>query len=185
MRQTHADAVFALEMTGECFRAVDGAVLAARAAERDLEVAESAGDVALHVRVHEAVDVVEEPLDLAPLLEEGDDVRVTPGGGFVTLVTPGVVHPAAVEDVAAAVAGCILGQAFPVGETEHVDFERIAFQRRDGRCSELPEDGVQVGIALEGLLEDLAEVLDRVGDALEEVFFLLDLSEYCFCWEAN
>ena len=130
MREADADMVFPLEGAGQRFRTIDGAVLAAGTAETDLQVAESPGDVTLDVREDERLDGSHEFLHLAVLFQECDHVQVASGRVLEAVVFPGIVHAAAVEDVAAAVAGLVLRDPFLVGETVDVHFQGVGFQRR-------------------------------------------------------
>ena len=79
-------------MFGEVLGAVGGAVLAAGAAETDLQVGEAALEEALHVRIDQGIDVVQEAEDLAVLLEELDDGRIQTGQLLEPLILPGVMH---------------------------------------------------------------------------------------------
>jgi len=156
------------------FGEVDGAVLAAGAAEGDHEVFEAALLVSAHSGIHEREDAGEELVDTFLLLEVLDDGGVFAGEGFEAFFAAGVGEAAAVENKAAAVAGFVFWQALMEGKTEDADDEIVGFG----------SDGLQFfrgQHALEGarehgesdgefdVMEEPAEVFERVGDALEEV----------------
>lgn len=103
-------------MVGEVFGAIDGAVLAAGAAEGDLEVGEAAFEEALDVMIYQPVNGLEETEYLAVGFEEVDDGLVEAGEGFVLVVLTGVVGRAAIEDVTASVVRLIGGDALLKGE---------------------------------------------------------------------
>lgn len=142
------------------------------------KVGETAVDVALNCSVDEGVAVVKEGEDFAILLEEVDDLAVEPGEGLVTLVLTGVVDGSAVEDVTAAIAGGVVGDAFFVGETHDADGEESLglVGRELLEVDEVGEHAREVGILIEGLLEESAEVGDSVGNTLHKVRFLLEVA---------
>ena len=92
MDQVHFHGIFRHEVLGEVLGAVGGAVLAAGAAETDLQVGETALEEALHVRIDQGIDVVQEAEDFAVLLEELDDGRIQAGQLLEPLILPGVMH---------------------------------------------------------------------------------------------
>ena len=98
------------------FGAIDGAVLAAGAAEGDLEVGEAAFEEALDVMIYQPVNGLQETEYLAVGFEEVDDGLVEASEGFVLLVLTGVMGRAAIEDVTASVATIIGGDALLKGE---------------------------------------------------------------------
>jgi hypothetical protein len=55
MNEVDSDIVFLLQVFGQMLGAIDGAVLASRAAERDLQMAEPAFDKTLHMVVRYSV----------------------------------------------------------------------------------------------------------------------------------
>ena len=92
MDKMHFHGIFRHEMLGEVLGAVGGAVLAAGAAETDLQMRETAGKEALHVRIDQGIDMVEETQDLAVLLEEIDHRLVQPGQLLEPLILPRIMH---------------------------------------------------------------------------------------------
>ena len=111
------------ETTGELLGAVDGAVLAAGAAERDLQGGEITFHVFLHTLGDEGLGVVEEAVDGRLALEELDDGAVLAGIGLILRITAGIRERTAVEDESAAVAGGVGGEALLVTETADGDGE--------------------------------------------------------------
>ena len=103
-------------MVGEVFGAIDGAVLAAGAAEGNLEVGEAAFEEALDVMIYQSVNGLQETEYLAVGFEEVDDGLVEAGEGFVLVILTGVVCRAAIEDVAASVATIIVRYTFFEGK---------------------------------------------------------------------
>jgi hypothetical protein len=103
-------------VVGEVFGAIDGAVLAAGAAEGDLEVGEAALEEALDVMIYQPVNGLEETEYLAVGFEEVDDGLVEAGEGFVLVVLTGVVGRAAIEDVTASVVRLIVRYTFFEGK---------------------------------------------------------------------
>ena len=114
-------------MFGEVLGAVDAAVLAAGAAEANLQVGEFALDEAFDVNVDKAVDVVQEEEDFAVVFKELDDFLVHAVELAVVLVLARVVHGAAVEDVSAAVATGVYRHALLVGEAVDAYFQALVF----------------------------------------------------------
>ena len=92
VNQVYADWVFGHEVLGEVLGAVGGAVLAAGAAETDLQVRETAGKEALHVRIDQGIDMVQEAENLSVLLQELDDGRIQTGQLLEPLILPGIMH---------------------------------------------------------------------------------------------
>jgi hypothetical protein len=103
-------------VVGEVFGAIDGAVLAAGAAEGDLEVGEAAFEEALDVMIYQPVNGLQETEYLAVGFEEINDRLVEAGERFVLVVLTGVMGRATIEDVAASVATTIGGDAFFEGK---------------------------------------------------------------------
>lgn len=93
---------------------VDRAVTAAGTAERHQERGESAPQIFVDRGVDQRLGRTEEGEYLAILFKKFGDLAIHAGEWFVTVITPGVMHRAAVEDKAAPVARRIFGVAFPV-----------------------------------------------------------------------
>lgn len=100
---------------------IDAAMLATGAAERNLHVLEAALEEAGYMVIDQSIDRVEKLENLAVLLQEVDDGLVEAGELLVFVVLAGVVGGAAVEHVAAAVAGVVLRYAFLKTETINRD----------------------------------------------------------------
>ena len=109
--------IFRDEVLGEVLGAVGGAVLATGAAETDLQVRETALEEALHVRIDQGIDMVQEAEDLAVLLQELNDGFIETGQLFEPLVLPRIVHTPAVEHIPSPIPGRILRNAFFERET--------------------------------------------------------------------
>ena len=126
MGEVDANAIFPVEMLGEVLGAIDGAMLTTCAAEGEHEVGEAALEVTLNMMIGEAIDAVEEGEDLAVVLKEADDGSVQAGELLVGLVAAGVVGGAAVEDVAAAIAGGVVGYSLLIAEAVDGDGEGVS-----------------------------------------------------------
>ena len=113
------------EMMCELLGAVDGAVLAAGAAEEDLEGGEMAFEVFLDALIDEGKSVEEETVDGGLVLEELDDGAVFACIGLVLRIATGVGQCAAIEDESAAVAGGVRWEAVFVTEAAHGDGEGV------------------------------------------------------------
>ena len=111
------------ESCGELFGAVDGAVLAAGAAEADGEVREVAFEVFVDALRDYGEGVVEEDGYGLFVAQEFYDGGVLACVCFVFGVAAGIGERAAVEDMSAAVAGGVFRQALFVGEAHHRDGE--------------------------------------------------------------
>ena len=117
MDEVHFHGIFCNQVLGEVLGAVGGSVLAAGTAEADLQVREAALKEALHVRIDQGVDVVQEAEDLAVLLQEPNDGFVQAGQLLEPLVLPRIMHAPAVEHIPSPIPGRILGYALPERET--------------------------------------------------------------------
>lgn len=104
------------EGLGELLGAVDGAVLAAGAAEADGEVREVAFEVFVHALRDYGEGVVEEERDGLFVAQEFYDWGVLACIGLVFGVAAGIGERAAVKDMSAAVAGGVFRQALFVAE---------------------------------------------------------------------
>ena len=109
VHQVHLHAERPVQVFGQVLCRVDGAVLAARAAEADGQTGEATFHVALHGGVHQGVDMLQESGDFTVVLQEADDGLVQAGERLVAFVLSGVVHGAAVEDKASPVARRVFG----------------------------------------------------------------------------
>ena len=107
------------EAGSELLGAVDGAVLAAGAAEGYEEVREVTLEVFVDALSHDGFSVVEEDTYSLLTLQELYDGTVFAGIGFVFGITPGVGERPTVEDMSTAVAGTVLGEALLVTEAAH------------------------------------------------------------------
>ena len=111
------------EPGGKLLGAIDGAVLAAGAAEGDLEGGETALGVFVDALCDKGFGVVEEAVDGGFALEELDHGAVAACDGLVLGIAARVGEGAAVEDESAAVAGGVDGEALFVAEGEDGDGE--------------------------------------------------------------
>ena len=88
----HFHGIFRCQVLGEVLGTVGGAVLAAGATEADLEMREAALEKALHMRIDQGIDVVEEAEDFAVLLEEVDHGLIQPRQLLEPLILPRIMH---------------------------------------------------------------------------------------------
>ena len=146
MRDDDFHVEFGCEVGGEVLGAVDRTVLAAGAAEADLQVTEFPLDETLYMGIHEGVDAVEESQDFSVVLQEFDNLRIGAVELAVEFVLTGIVDAPAVKNIAAPVARIIRRDAFLEGETPDVHFQPPVFdgriELREGR--ELRQDRVQI-----------------------------------------
>ena len=117
MNQVHFHGIFRDEMLGEVLGTVGGAVLAAGAAEADLQVCEPAGKKTLDVRIDQGIDVVQEAEDLPVLLEELDDGLIQPRQLLEPLILPRIMHRPAIKYIPSPIPGCILRDTLLEGKT--------------------------------------------------------------------
>ncbi len=108
---------------GELLGAVDGAVLAAGAAEGYTQVREVALEVLVDALADYGFCVVEECGHSLFALKELYHGPVFAGICLVLGVAPGVGQRATVEDMAAAVAGTVFGEPLLVAEAAHRDLQ--------------------------------------------------------------
>ena len=107
MNQFDAYAVFIVEMVGEMFSTIDGAMLSACTAERDLQMAKITFDKALNMMVYEFIHGVQKSEYLSVLLQKINDGLIQTGKGFVRIVLTGIMGRTAVKDISASVAGIV------------------------------------------------------------------------------
>ena len=105
-----------MEMLGELFCAIDGAMLTAGATESDLKVGEVPFKESLDMMVDEPIDRVEESEDLAVFLEEVDNGLVKAGKRLELVIFAGIMRRTAVKDIAASIAGRVFGDTALIGE---------------------------------------------------------------------
>ena len=129
MAEPNFDAEFLVDVLGEMLRRIDGTVLTARAAKREHQRGKTALQIAFDVGVGEFVNAFEEGCDFAVVFEKANHGFVESSELFVGFVTAWVVGRTTVENVAAAVAAFVIGNAFFVGKTEHADDQRLFFGR--------------------------------------------------------
>ena len=92
MNQVHFHGIFGDEVLGEVLGAVGGSVLAAGAAEADLQMRETTGDKPFHVRIDQGINVIQEAEDLTVFLEELDYRRIKPRQLFEPLILARIMH---------------------------------------------------------------------------------------------
>ena len=112
----HLYAKLVVDMLGQVLRAVDTAMLAARATKAEHQAGEAALDVAAHVMVGQLVDAVEELEYLAIVFQEADDGCVQSRELLVGLITTGVVGAAAIKHIATAIARRVFRYALAEGK---------------------------------------------------------------------
>jgi len=128
MAEDDFEAVFAAEAFCELLGQVDGAVLAAGAAEGDHEILEAALLVDADSGVYQREDAGQELMDAFLLIEVVDDRGVFAGQGFETLFAARIGEAAAIENEAAAVSGFVGGQGLVKGKTENPHDQIIRFR---------------------------------------------------------
>ena len=178
VHQVDLNAKLLVQVLGQMLGRVDGTVLAARAAEADRKVGETAFHVAFDRSVDQTVDVFQEGRDFTIVFEEADDRFVQSREGFVAFVLAGVVYGAAVEDKTSTVARRIFGDAFLVGKAGDFD-HKTALLQVVGELLQFGQFGqhlAEIRILGIGLTEQLAKVLDGKGYTLNEVGFLLEVA---------
>ena len=119
VNQVHSDGIPRNQVLGEVLGAVGGAVLAAGAAETDLQVGEAALEEAFHMGIDQGIDMVQEAEDLAVLLQEFNDRGVQAGELLEPFVLPRIVYAPAVKHIPSPVPGRILGNPLLEGKTVH------------------------------------------------------------------
>ena len=120
------NAVFGMEMLGELFCAIDGAMLTAGATESDLKVGEVPFKESLDMMVDEPIDRVEESEDLAVFFEEVDNGLVKAGKRLELVVLTGIMRRTAIKDIASSVTTIIVWYSFFEGERVDGDGETAA-----------------------------------------------------------
>src|SRR5215475_15322185 len=125
MAQNHVNAVALTQALCQLFGEVDGAVLAARTAERDHEVLESAALVLLDAAIDQRENAREKLMHAFLLIQVLDDRRVASGESFELFLATGVGKTAAVENEAAAGSGLVFGPATVKREAENAHGERV------------------------------------------------------------
>ena len=90
--EVHANGIFGHQVLGEVLGAIGGAVLPAGAAETDLQVSETTLEEALHVRIDQRINVVEEAYNLAVLLKKSNYRLIKPCQLLEPLIFPRIMH---------------------------------------------------------------------------------------------
>ena len=113
-----------MQVLGQMLCTIDRAMLSTGATKRKHQVGEAPLYVAFHMSIGQSVDAVEEGQYLAVVFQELDDRFIQTRQLLIRLVAAGVVDGATIEDVATAIARCVLGDAAFVGEGEDADCQR-------------------------------------------------------------
>ena len=103
----NADVVFRFEMLRQMLSTINRTVLSAGTTERDLEIRKITLYEALHMMIHEAIDRIKESEYFSVILEEVYHRLIQARQGFVLVVFAGIMGRAAVEDIAATIAGFV------------------------------------------------------------------------------
>lgn len=92
MNQVHADGILCGQALRKMLGAVGGAVLPAGTAETDLQMREATLEEALHMRIDQRINVVQEAEDFTVLLQEVDYGLVQAGQLLEPFVFPRIMH---------------------------------------------------------------------------------------------
>ena len=101
-------------MPGKMLSTIYGPVLPSGAAEPYRKTCESTSEICLHMRFHHPIDMAQEMLHLAVILQEPDYRGIRSGKAAVLLIASGIMDIAAIEHISPAIAGIVLGQPFLV-----------------------------------------------------------------------
>ena len=178
MGKSYLDVETVGQVPGQTLSAIDRAVLPACAAETHLHIGEFPLYEAFDMGVHQRIDVLKEPGDSPIVLQEFDHFLIKPGKLTVMLVLARVVDCPAIEHESAPVPGSVHRDAFLVCEAEYLDFQALVLGdviELGHRC----QGGqylIQIRILDERLLEQLAEIAERVRDAGKEMRLLLEIA---------
>ena len=107
MNQMNTNIVLLLEMLRQMLGAIDGAMLATGATERDLQVREIAFDKALHMMIDKRINGVQESENLTVFLQKINNGLIEARKGLIFVVLTGVMGRTAIEDVTSSVAGFV------------------------------------------------------------------------------
>ena len=75
------------------------------------------------MRFHHPIDMAQEMLHLAVILQEPDYRGIRSGKAAVLFIASGIMDIAAIEHISPAIAGIVLGQPFLVSEAAYFDFK--------------------------------------------------------------
>ena len=178
MYQVDLHAERLVQVLGQVLGRVNGTVLATRAAEADRQVRKAAFHVAFHRSVHQTVNMLQEGCDFTVVLQKADDGFVQSREGLIAFIFAGIVYGTAVEHKASAVARRIFGNTFLIGKAGDLDHE-AAFLQLVGELlqfGQLSQNLAQVGVFRIGLTQQLAQVFDGEGHALDKVRLLLEVT---------
>src|SRR5580765_5614490 len=174
MAKHHVQAIAVAQSLRQLLGEIDGAVLAARATERNHQMLESPPLVFLNARIDQRQNAREKLVHALLLIQVFNDGRVASGERFKLFEAARVGQAAAVEDKAAAVAGLVFGPAPVKRETEDANRKRVG-RRSDVlqllRCQHAVE-GAEQRRQLDRQLDVVqqpSQVLQRIRHALQEV----------------
>ena len=169
MAHAHLDTKLLVDMLCQVLRAIDGAMLATRAAEGEHQRRETSLDVARHMGVGKFIDMVEEREYLAIILKETDYRLVESCEFLVRLISPWVVGAAAVEHIPSPISALVLRDSLAVGETIDAHDKRpFAVILREGGRSVLRVCLIDVAICC----------LITVGTLCHRLFLLRKLRQF-------
>ena len=176
MLHDHFDAGASPQALRDLLREIDGAMLAAGASERNHQMLEAALLVGADAAIHERHHTGEKLMHALLLLEIFDDRRVFAGERFEAIFSARIRKAASIEDKSAAIAAVVFGQAAMEREAENsydqivgVGRQALQFFRRKHaveRFEQRRQSDGQRYVVLQP-----AQVLERIGDALQEVNF--------------
>ena len=166
------------KMLGQVLCAVKAAVLAACAAEANLQMCKLALYEPLNMNIYKTVNVVKEEEDFSVVLKEFDHLFVHAVELTIVLVLAGVVNGTTVKDITAAVAAGIYGDTLLVSKTVNANFQALVF------CNlvELLHAGklckylIHIRILVKRLTQQAAQVVNSKGNAGQEVRLLFKVA---------
>ena len=108
------DAELIVEVFGQVLGAIDTAMLAACAAEREHQGSKASLDVTAYVGIGQFIDGVEEGENLTIVFQKADDWLIKACQLLIRLVSAGVMGTAAIKDIAATIATLVFRNTLPI-----------------------------------------------------------------------
>lgn len=123
MTDTHLNTELLVDVLSQMLGGIDRTVLTSRTAKREHQRREASLDITAHMGVSEFIHRIEEGENLTVVLQKADDWLIKACQLLIRLVSAWVMGTAAIKDVAATIAALVFRNAFPIGETEHLDYQ--------------------------------------------------------------